>query len=152
MLSPKKKKKGGWAHHRIRSQPMKVPARCPLTASKGILTADSETRFPAGRTGSRICRSRLEISESYDTKQRSSQRCQFCLGPGNHQSRATLGAKLRSYGIPSLRRDSHLAHSLRTVREIANVQPPRWIVVVAQLNRGGIEVEVFRRQCLLPRL
>lgn len=55
---------------------------------------------------------------------------------------ATLSAAVMSYGIPRLRSNSHLAHSLGTVCEIAYVQATGWIMVVPKLNGSGVEVEI----------
>lgn len=57
-------------------------------------------------------------------------------------SQETLIARAISYGIPRLCSNSHLAHSLGTICKIAYVQAAGRIVVVSELNGGGVKVEI----------
>ena len=51
-----------------------------------------------------------------------------------------------------MRRDSHLAHPLQAVCEIASIQTTRWIMVIAEHYGRGVEVEICWGDCLLPGL
>lgn len=57
-----------------------------------------------------------------------------------------------TYGIPSLCSNCHLPHAFFGIIKIANIQIARWIVVITQLNRTGIEIQVRRGNGLLPCL
>ena len=56
------------------------------------------------------------------------------------------------YRIPSLGGDSHLAHAFACVGEVADVETHGWVMMIAQLNRCGVEMEILGRKCLLPCL
>ena len=50
----------------------------------------------------------------------------------------------QAYGIPSFRCYGHLSHALSGIREVANVKPSRRIMMISELDRGGVEVQVLR--------
>lgn len=57
-----------------------------------------------------------------------------------------------THRIPSFSSNGHLAHSLGGVGEVADVQTSRGIMVVSELDGGGVEVEISGWYCLLPSL
>ena len=57
-----------------------------------------------------------------------------------------------THRIPPLRSDCHLPHAFGGVREIANIETAGRIVMISKLYGCGIEIEVLRRDSLLPCL